>query len=75
MNTRDTDFVINLARSRVAREWGLDAADRLGNRLYAALLSEVVLVLAAAQDPDIDAETVRRIVIDGRSAVVDETNR
>lgn len=71
-------FVLRTAIEQVDREWGGSSlspvADRVGERIYRALLAERILILAAGQDDDVSAETVRHVVAQGWSALVDKVN-
>jgi hypothetical protein len=74
MSATDKDMARLLIhmREKVLREWG-EGFHGLGSRLQRALLAEAVLILAAQQDDDVAAETVRKIIDAGWTFAIDET--
>lgn len=73
---KDVQWVFGAAKQHVISNWGRDVADKLGARLYKALLCEEILFLAAGQNEDwMPLEIVREIVNQGFAWAIEEANK
>lgn len=68
----NTGRMLRRACQNVDREWGANTRQRLGPRLYQALLHEQVLLLCYSQDEEVSDANVRRILNRGCEWVIQE---
>lgn len=66
------DWPLSHCKEQVERKWGKEARHLLGETLYGSLLNSELLLLLAAQDESISADTLMASARTGRSQIIDE---
>lgn len=65
--------IFKSARDEVIREWSKPAFEKMGSRLQRALLCERLFLIAAQQSDLVSAEAVRRLISEGWTWAIEQT--